>query len=115
MTITGLEIQEMAVCDTMVRPMALQSEAERDRRAHILLSEGEEQASVKLVEAASNLTKNQASLQLKYLQTLSEIAKESTSTIIMPLPMVCFQFPSFLDSRLAFLKSIFLQFRVSVL
>ena len=71
----------------MKRAMAKQAEAEREKRAKIIHAEGELMASYKILEAADLLSKNPVSLQLRYLQTLTEIAAEKNSTIIFPLPM----------------------------
>jgi len=72
---------------SMQRAMARQAEAERERRAKIIHAEGEFQASKQLAEAANVLSQNPASLQLRYLQTLSDIAAEKNSTIVFPLPI----------------------------
>jgi len=71
----------------MVRAIARQAEAERERRAKIIHAEGEMQAAEKLVEAARILNGQPQSLQLRYLQTLTEIAGEKSSTIVFPLPL----------------------------
>ena len=71
----------------MQRAMAKQAEAERERRAKIIAAEGEFQASEKLRDAAKILEENPAAIQLRYLQTLSEIAVENNSTTIFPLPI----------------------------
>jgi regulator of protease activity HflC (stomatin/prohibitin superfamily) len=71
----------------MQRAMARQAEAERDRRAKVINAEGELQASQKYAEAAGILSKEPAALQLRYLNTLSEIATENNSTVIFPLPL----------------------------
>jgi regulator of protease activity HflC (stomatin/prohibitin superfamily) len=71
----------------MQRAMAAQAEAERDRRAKIVHAEGEFQAAQKITEAAAVLGKEPAALQLRYLQTLTQIATERTSTLIFPLPL----------------------------
>jgi regulator of protease activity HflC (stomatin/prohibitin superfamily) len=73
--------------ETMVRAIAKQAEAERVRRAKIIHAEGEMQASAKLLEAAQMLTQQSEAMQLRYLQTLTEIAGEKTNTIVFPLPM----------------------------
>ena len=70
----------------MVRPTA-QAEAERQRRAKVIHAEGEQQAAEKLVEAAKLLGADPRAIQLRYLQTLTEIAGEQNSTIVFPLPM----------------------------
>jgi regulator of protease activity HflC (stomatin/prohibitin superfamily) len=71
----------------MQRAIAIQAQAERERRAKIIHAEGELQASTKLADAAEIISKNPTSLQLRYLQTLTEIASEKNSTIIFPLPI----------------------------
>jgi len=71
----------------MQRAMAKQAEAERERRAKVIHAEGEFQASQKLSEAANIISVNPAALQLRYLQTLTEVALEKNSTIIFPVPI----------------------------
>jgi len=71
----------------MMRAIARQAEAERERRAKIIHAEGEFQASQKLADAAKIISSEPATLQLRYLQTLTEIATEKNSTIIFPLPI----------------------------
>ena len=71
----------------MVRAIAKQAEAERTRRAKVIHAEGEMQASHKLLEAAQTLSQQPQALQLRYLQTLTEIAGERSNTIVFPLPM----------------------------
>ena len=71
----------------MQRAMARQAEAERERRAKVIHAEGELQAAATLSEAAGVLTANPAAIQLRYLQTLSEIGAEQNSTIVFPLPI----------------------------
>jgi regulator of protease activity HflC (stomatin/prohibitin superfamily) len=71
----------------MVRAIAKQAEAERVRRAKIIHAEGEMQASGKLLEAAQILSAKPQALQLRYLQTLTEIATDRTNTIVFPIPM----------------------------
>src|SRR5690606_32055124 len=73
--------------EAMQRAMARQAEAERERRAKIINSEGEYQAAEKLTDAADIISRNPASLQLRYLQTLLEISGNQNSTVIFPLPM----------------------------
>ena len=72
---------------TMVRAIAKQAEAERERRAKVIHADGEFQASSKLVDAAEKLSSQAGSMQLRYLQTLTEIAGEKSSTIVFPLPV----------------------------
>ncbi|MCX8013321.1 MAG: slipin family protein [Rectinema sp.] len=85
--VSAVEIKAVELAETMKRAMARQAEAERERRAKIIAAEGELQASEKLAQAAEVLARSPASMQLRYLQTLSEIAVEKNSTIIFPLPM----------------------------
>jgi regulator of protease activity HflC (stomatin/prohibitin superfamily) len=85
--VTTVEIKDVGIPTTMQRAMARQAESERERRAKIIHAEGESQAAAKLSEAATVLGRAPASLQLRYLQTLSEIGGENSSTIIFPLPI----------------------------
>jgi regulator of protease activity HflC (stomatin/prohibitin superfamily) len=85
--VANVEIKHVDIDETMVRAIARQAEAERERRAKIIHAEGEMQASEKLVEAARILNQQPQSLQLRYLQTLTEIAGDKSSTIIFPLPL----------------------------
>ena len=71
----------------MQRAMARQAEAERERRAKIIAAEGEYQAATKLSDASNILSQNPMALQLRYLQTMSEMASEKSSTIVFPLPL----------------------------
>ena len=84
--VTTVEIKDVEIPEAMQRAMARQAEAERERRAKIINSEGEFQAAEKLYEAAEILSRNPAALQLRYLQTLLELGGER-STIVFPLPM----------------------------
>jgi regulator of protease activity HflC (stomatin/prohibitin superfamily) len=86
-----VEIKDVELPQTMQRAMAKQAEAERERRAKIIAAEGEYQASEKLNQAAEVLSKNSAALQLRYLQTLVEIAAENNSTTLFPVPIDIFQ------------------------
>jgi regulator of protease activity HflC (stomatin/prohibitin superfamily) len=85
--VTNVEIKHVDLNDTMVRAIARQAEAERERRAKVIHAEGELQASVKLSEAAEILSKHPQSLQLRYLETLTVIAADKNSTIVFPLPL----------------------------
>jgi regulator of protease activity HflC (stomatin/prohibitin superfamily) len=85
--ITAVEIKAMELPESMKRAMAKQAEAERERRAKIIAAEGELQASEKLTQAAQVIGQAPAAIQLRYLQTLTEIAAEKNSTILFPLPM----------------------------
>ncbi len=82
-----VEIKHVDLPETMVRAIARQAEAERERRAKIIHADGEFQAAEKLTEAATILSQNPTSLQLRFLGTLTEIASEKNSTIIFPLPI----------------------------
>ncbi len=82
-----VDVKDVELPETMKRAMARQAEAERERRAKIIHAEGESQASVKLAEAATVIAKEPTALQLRYLQTLTEVAAEKNSTIIFPLPI----------------------------
>jgi regulator of protease activity HflC (stomatin/prohibitin superfamily) len=73
--------------ETMVRAIARQAEAERERRAKVIHAEGELQASEKLMQAAHILAQQPGAMQLRYMQTLSNIAGDKASTIVFPLPM----------------------------
>lgn len=84
--ITDVKIKDIELPENMKRAMAHQAEAERDRRARIILAEAERQAAKKLVEAGKVLDKSPSSLQLRLYQTLSEIAAEKNSTIVFPFP-----------------------------
>jgi regulator of protease activity HflC (stomatin/prohibitin superfamily) len=85
--VTQVEVKQVDLPVEMQRAMAKQAEAERERRAKIIAAEGELQASVKLSEAAKVLDQTPTALQLRYLQTLAEIATENNSTTIFPVPI----------------------------
>jgi regulator of protease activity HflC (stomatin/prohibitin superfamily) len=85
--VANVEIKHVDLDESMVRAIARQAEAERVRRAKIIHAEGEQQASEKLMQAAQILVQQPQALQLRYLQTLTEIAAEKNSTIIFPLPL----------------------------
>ena len=85
--VTNVEMKQVDLDDSMVRAIARQAEAERERRAKVIHAEGELQASSKLLESAQTLAKQPESLQLRYLQTLTEIASDKTHTIVFPLPI----------------------------
>ncbi len=89
--VSVVEIKEVELAEEMKRSMAAQAEAERERRAKIIHAEGEMQASAKLTEAAEIIGHEPAAIQLRYLQTLTEIAAEKNSTIIFPLPIELFK------------------------
>jgi regulator of protease activity HflC (stomatin/prohibitin superfamily) len=85
--VTAVEIKDIELPATMQRAMAKQAEAEREKRAKIIHAEGELQASAQLAQAANVIGSQRSALQLRYLQTLTEIAVEKNSTIIFPLPI----------------------------
>ena len=85
--VDSVEIKHVDLPQEMQRAMAKQAEAERERRAKIIAAEGEYQASTRLAEAADIMGRQPMTLQLRYLQTLSEIATENSSTIVFPLPI----------------------------
>jgi regulator of protease activity HflC (stomatin/prohibitin superfamily) len=85
--VTNVEIKHVDLNDSMVRAIARQAEAERERRAKVIHAEGELQASVKLAEAAEILGRQPQALQLRYLETLTVIAADKNSTIVFPLPL----------------------------
>ncbi len=89
--VSKVEIKHIDLPPEMQRAMAKQAEAERERRAKVIHAEGEFQASAKLSEAAEIISKDPAALQLRYLQTLSEIATENNSTILFPIPIDLFK------------------------
>jgi regulator of protease activity HflC (stomatin/prohibitin superfamily) len=89
--VSKVEIKHIDLPPEMQRAMAKQAEAERERRAKVIHAEGEHQASTKLADAASVLSKDPTALQLRYLQTLSEIATEKNSTMLFPIPIDLFK------------------------
>jgi regulator of protease activity HflC (stomatin/prohibitin superfamily) len=82
-----VEVKHVDLPQEMQRAMARQAEAEREKRAKIIHADGELQASKSLAEAAGAFSANPVTLQLRYLQTLTEIASEQNSTIVFPLPI----------------------------
>ena len=85
--VSTVEIKHVDLNESMVRAIARQAEAERERRAKVIHAEGEEQASEKLLQAARVLAQQPEAMQLRYLQTLSNIAGDKASTIVFPVPM----------------------------
>src|SRR2546422_7074503 len=85
--VTKVEVKQVDIPETMQRAIARQAEAERERRAKIIHAEGEAQAAAKLAEAAAVLEKEPAAIQLRYLQTLTEIGVEKNTTVVFPLPI----------------------------
>ncbi len=84
--VSNVEIKHVDIDETMVRAIAKQAEAERERRAKVIHAEGELQASEKLLAAAEILAARPQAMQLRYLQTLSNIAGDKTNTIVFPMP-----------------------------
>ncbi len=85
--VSNVEIKHVDLNETMVRAIARQAEAERERRAKVIHAEGELQASEKLLAAAQMLAQRSEAMQLRYLQTLTQIAGDKASTIVFPIPM----------------------------
>jgi regulator of protease activity HflC (stomatin/prohibitin superfamily) len=85
--VSNVEIKQVDLDESMIRAIARQAEAERERRAKVIHAEGEMQASHKLLEAARMLAQQPQAMQLRYLQTLTQIAGERSSTIVFPLPL----------------------------
>ncbi len=85
--VSNVEIKHVDLNENMIRAIAAQAEAERARRAKIIHAEGEKQASEMLAQAAQMLGSQKQALQLRYLQTLTEIAKDRTNTIVFPMPI----------------------------
>jgi len=85
--VSNVEIKHVDLNETMVRAIARQAEAERERRAKVIHAEGELQASEKLLQAAQMLAQKAEAMQLRYLQTLTQIAGDKTTTIVFPVPM----------------------------
>lgn len=97
--VSNVEVKHVDLPQEMQRVMARQAEAERERRAKVIAAEGEFQASARLAEAAAILSTQPISLQLRFLQTLVEVASENNSTTIFPVPIDLFK--PFLESRAA--------------
>ena len=95
--VSNVEIKHVDLNETMVRAIARQAEAERERRAKVIHAEGELQASEKLLAAAEMLAKRAEAMQLRYLQTLTQIAGDKASTIVFPVPLDIFG--ALLDKR----------------
>jgi regulator of protease activity HflC (stomatin/prohibitin superfamily) len=88
--VTSVEIKEVSLPDSMKRAMAKQAEAERERRAKVVNAEGEFQSAEKMVQAAALIAKEPIALQLRYLQTMREMASEHNTTTFLPLPIDLF-------------------------
>ncbi|MDO9625714.1 MAG: slipin family protein [Pseudomonas sp.] len=89
--VANVEIKHVDLDESMVRAIAKQAEAERERRAKVIHAEGELQASEKLMQAAEMLGRQPGAMQLRYMQTLSNIAGDKSSTIVFPLPIELLQ------------------------
>jgi len=89
--IQAVEVKHVDLPEQMIRAIARQAEAERERRAKVIHADGELQASFKLAEAAEHLAKQPTSVTLRYLQTLTEIGMEKNTTIVFPLPLDLFE------------------------
>jgi regulator of protease activity HflC (stomatin/prohibitin superfamily) len=85
--VTNVEIKHIDLNESMVRAIARQAEAERERRAKVIHAEGEKQAASALMEAAEILAEQPSALQLRYLQTLTQVAGDKTSTLVFPVPV----------------------------
>jgi regulator of protease activity HflC (stomatin/prohibitin superfamily) len=85
--VSMVEIKHVDLNESMVRAIARQAEAERERRAKVIHAEGELQASEKLLQAAEVLSRRDEAMQLRYLQTLTAIAGDKSSTIVFPIPL----------------------------
>ncbi len=85
--VTNVEIKHVDLNENMIRAIAKQAEAERERRAKVIHAEGELQASEKLLAAANVIAQNPQALQLRYLQTLNDISNENATTVVFPLPI----------------------------
>ena len=85
--VTSVEIKHVDIDPTMVRAIARQAEAERERRAKVILAEAELQAAEKLLAAAEQISKNPQTLMLRYLQTMAGMSNEKATTIVFPMPM----------------------------
>lgn len=85
--VTNVEIKHIDLNENMVRAIARQAEAERERRAKVIHAEGEKQAAQALMEAAQMLSREPAAMQLRYLQTLTQVAGDKSSTLVFPVPV----------------------------
>lgn len=99
--VSSVEVKNVDLPQEMQRAIAKQAEAERERRAKVIHAEGEAQAAQKLSEAATILGQNPAAIQLRYLQTLSEIATENNSTTLFPIPVNLFETINKIGNKLA--------------
>ncbi len=97
--VANVEIKHVDLDESMIRAIARQAEAERERRAKVIHAEGELQASEKLMQAAEMLGRQSGAMQLRYMQTLSSIAGDKSSTIVFPLPIELLQGITNLDRK----------------
>jgi len=97
--VANVEIKHVDLDESMIRAIARQAEAERERRAKVIHAEGELQASEKLMQAAEMLGRQSGAMQLRYMQTLSNIAGDKSSTIVFPLPIELLQGIKNLDRK----------------
>ena len=95
--VSTVEVKHVDLPENMQRAMAKQAEAERERRAKIIAAEGEFQASQKLSEAAEQISKHPVAIQLRFLQTVTEVASDKNSTMILPIPIDMFK--AFMEKR----------------
>jgi regulator of protease activity HflC (stomatin/prohibitin superfamily) len=100
--VAKVEVKQVDLPDQMIRAIARQAEAERERRAKIIHAEGEMQAAAKLAGAAELIQRQPAAIQLRYLQTLVEIGAEKNTTVVFPLPIDIFtSFSRYLEKAAA--------------
>jgi regulator of protease activity HflC (stomatin/prohibitin superfamily) len=85
--VTNVEIKHIDLNESMIRAIARQAEAERERRAKVIHAEGERQAAQALIEAAEMLSREPAAMQLRYLQTLTQVAGDKSSTLVFAVPV----------------------------
>jgi regulator of protease activity HflC (stomatin/prohibitin superfamily) len=85
--VTNVEIKHIDLDESMIRAIARQAEAERERRAKVIHAEGEKQAAAALLEAAQTLARQPEAMQLRYLQTMTQVAGDRASTVVLPLPL----------------------------
>ncbi len=85
--VTNVEIKDIDLNETMIRAIARQAEAERERRAKVIHAEGEKQAAAALLDAAATLSQRPEAMQLRYLQTMTQVAGDRATTVILPLPL----------------------------
>ncbi|HTT21076.1 MAG TPA: hypothetical protein VMG82_19245 [Candidatus Sulfotelmatobacter sp.] len=99
MKVVNVEVKQVDLSESMLRAMAKQAEAEREKRAKIIHAEGEYSAAQRLVDAAQLLAEEPVSIQLRYLQTLTEIGVEENTTLVFPVPVDIFAHISKLSNK----------------